>query len=573
MKHRTNTRNTLAAVVLIRTLDQDKRVHRRQQDDLPEHVKGEAYFEYYGAGHKDTRYYINLPKKTHGAVEFIKVEDKDYWVKLLWKNDQWITNQGGILHTSKLGNWRITDHQHLHYVHPEHFSPTLYTTTEEPEEEILAGGVHHIATLQGSNPFTEQAPILPQIKAAVHQGISIPLDTTPAGAVHPQLSIQTAMTEQIDTTITGPEGQPQPNINVINHNGALKGNPPPIFDGERSKSRTFLTAFYLWRLTNKHNDTMRKPYSHITTLLSYMSGPQVDSWKEEQLDKLVKELNDGTQETDEILWDSFIESFKQAYTNTNLREEAYQALCKLRQKESLDEFFAEFKRLARDANVALDDHGTIELLKNALAGPLTQSVIQLPGYDVSADPGWTFKKWETEARKQHLKWKTGMQYTKPIDPQRQAMYKAFGINPNRGGNQHGGHANGPGRCTTSQGGHHMDIDTAKTSRGIQHSEAKKNKLMAGNQCFYCEIQGHRTKDCRKKLADCHNYDNNSSNTKSTNYPGKSEPATNHAMPGALDMTPGDISSFLKDNMGLLDEDTKLSIVESLMPKDFTEAQN
>jgi len=39
------------------------------------------------------------------------------------------------------------------------------------------------------------------------------------------------------------------------------------------------------------------------------------------------------------------------------------------------------------------------------------------------------------------------------------------------------------------------------------------------------------------------------------------------------MTPGDISNFLKDNMGLLDEDTKLSIVESLMPKDFTEAQN
>jgi len=39
------------------------------------------------------------------------------------------------------------------------------------------------------------------------------------------------------------------------------------------------------------------------------------------------------------------------------------------------------------------------------------------------------------------------------------------------------------------------------------------------------------------------------------------------------MTPGDISSFLKDNMNLLDEDTKLSIVESLMPKDFTEAQN
>jgi len=73
-----NTSYTLAAVVLIRTLEQDKRVHRRQQDDLPEHIKGEAYFEYHRPRHRDTGYYINLPKKTHGAVEFVKVEDEDY---------------------------------------------------------------------------------------------------------------------------------------------------------------------------------------------------------------------------------------------------------------------------------------------------------------------------------------------------------------------------------------------------------------------------------------------------------------------------------------------------------------
>jgi len=119
----------------------------------------------------------------------------------------------------------------------------------------------------------------------------------------------------------------------------------------------------------------------------------------------------------------------------------------------------------------------------------------------------------------------------------------------------------------------MDVDAAKTGKGIQHSEAKKNELMAGNQCFYCEIQGHRAKDCRKKLADRRNYNNSPGNTRSTNYPGKSESTTNRAAPVAPDMTPGDMSSFLKDNMGSLDEDTKLSIVESLMPKDFTEAQN
>jgi len=153
------------------------------------------------------------------------------------------------------------------------------------------------------------------------------------------------------------------------------------------------------------------------------------------------------------------------------------------------------------------------------------------------------------------------------------MYRAFGINPNRRGNNRGGQTSGQGRRTTSQGGYHMDVDAAKTGRGIQHSEAKKNELMAGNQCFYCEIRGHRAKDCHKKIADRRNYDNNSGNTRSTNYPAKNEPTTNRAAPVAPDMTPGDISSFLKDNMGSLDEDTKLSIVESLMPKDFTEAQN
>jgi len=39
------------------------------------------------------------------------------------------------------------------------------------------------------------------------------------------------------------------------------------------------------------------------------------------------------------------------------------------------------------------------------------------------------------------------------------------------------------------------------------------------------------------------------------------------------MTPDDISSFLTEHMGSLDEDTKLSIIESLMPKDFPQAQN
>jgi len=359
-----------------------------------------------------------------------------------------------------------------------------------------------------------------------------------------------------------------PNINVIasNVNRALKGNPPFIFDGNRQTSRKFLMAFQLWRMINKANDTMKRPYSRVIAALSYMDGPKVDSWKEEQLVHLDDEVNSGTLKLDKTLWDDFMDSFQRAFTNTNRKAEAYQELCKLRHRESLDNFFADFKHLVKDSDIKLDDHGTIEILKNNLKGELVKAVIRSPNYNPTAEIPWKFKDWEKETCNQHIKWQTAEQYSQN---RRQAMYKAFGIPPQRySGNRNTSHKDG--RRTTSQGGHHMDIDAANTTRdgrGPQHSEAKKKELMENNQCFYCEIQGHRVKDCRKKAADRRGF--------SEKKPGGPPPIHNRASTSAPtpDMTPTDISDFLKENMGLLDEDTKLSIVESLMLKDFTQAQN
>jgi len=256
LKHRTNTSYILAAVVLIRELgDKYKQVHRRQQDDLPAHVKKNVYFEYQGPGNNDNRYYVDLPTKSHAAVEFVQVNNTYHWVRLLWKPEGWVTTSRGILRRPQLGWWIETDPQHPDHVSAEHFSPTLHTAIEQsPEEEILAGGIHHIATLQGSNPFMEQNPILPQIEEAVYQGYSIPLDTIPATAIHPQLSINTTMAgqqEEINVT-TGQTGQDAQRINVITNpsNGALKGNPPPIFNRDRSMTRKFINNFDLWKALN-----------------------------------------------------------------------------------------------------------------------------------------------------------------------------------------------------------------------------------------------------------------------------------------------------------------------------------
>ena len=111
----------------------------------------------------------------------------------------------------------------------------------------------------------------------------------------------------------------------------------------------------------------------------------------------------------------------------------------------------------------------------------------------------------------------------------------------------------------------MDVDATvinATAGGGQHSEAKKAELMRNNSCFYCEKPGHRASNCRKKQADR----------------GQSSGHFKSAQTGVICETPDfqnpdSISKFLKDNMDSLDEDTKLSIIERLVPKDFTEAQN
>ena len=88
--------------------------------------------------------------------------------------------------------------------------------------------------------------------------------------------------EEISVT-TGQAGQEAQRINVItNHaNGALKGNPPFIFNGDRSTTQRFLVQFNLFKAINWNNDTMKRLFNRIITMLSYMDGTKVDTWKEE----------------------------------------------------------------------------------------------------------------------------------------------------------------------------------------------------------------------------------------------------------------------------------------------------
>jgi len=236
------------------------------------------------------------------------------------------------------------------------------------------------------------------------------LPTHPNTPDHP--TIMEGQQEETNVTTDQSQGEVQ-RINVITNtsNSTLKGNPPFIFDGDRSKTTKFLLNWDLWASINQKNDTMKKPFSRIVTMLSYMDGTCVDAWKGEQLLKLKEADNNGVPETDEDLWTEYLERFKNAFVNENRRSEAYQELCKLKQGDSLDDFFAKFKQLAFEADVPLDDKGTIETLKHALTQGLTSTIINSPTYDPTAKVPWTFKEWEEQACKSHLKWKAAAKFT------------------------------------------------------------------------------------------------------------------------------------------------------------------
>jgi hypothetical protein len=100
----------------------------------------------------------------------------------------------------------------------------------------------------------------------------------------------------------------------------------------------------------------------------------------------------------------------------------------------------------------------------------------------------------------------------------------------------------------------MDVDAVCTTN---HSEEKKAELIKGNQCFYCEIKEHYAKDCCKKATDHAKQSSGGTVPKVT----------------ATALTPDELTKFIKDNMGNFEEDTKISIIEALMPKDFVQGPN
>ena len=80
----------------------------------------------------------------------------------------------------------------------------------------------------------------------------------------------------IRATATAPAN---PTDKAYGHNNrALSRVPPPMFNGDRDKSETFMDKFISYELVNGDAKQFTTLFLKVALCLSYFNGPKVDAW-------------------------------------------------------------------------------------------------------------------------------------------------------------------------------------------------------------------------------------------------------------------------------------------------------
>ena len=103
-------------------------------------------------------------------------------------------------------------------------------------------------------------------------------------------------------------------------NGGMRGVPPTIFDGNRSHAEDFWGQLRRFKMVNRNHDAMKVPYDRVLTALTYMRGPLINDWVDQQEKRLDKHIDTSTtnwvSENNEILWTEFETAFLAACVTT-----------------------------------------------------------------------------------------------------------------------------------------------------------------------------------------------------------------------------------------------------------------
>jgi hypothetical protein len=163
---------------------------------------------------------------------------------------------------------------------------------------------------------------------------------------------------------------------VVGSNGSLGEGQMPIFNGNRSKAKSWMHHFKVYMMANKGKDQISVSEQHVGVALSYIIGPCIDVWVDKQLTTLEGKIAGRTDLKDENLWKEFEKAFDVASTDLADQQQAHQQLINFKmQREDLDTYTANFNCLAKTAGFRHNEKGTMELYKQGLNNQLLNNII------------------------------------------------------------------------------------------------------------------------------------------------------------------------------------------------------
>ena len=217
--------------------------------------------------------------------------------------------------------------------------------------------------------------------------------------------------------------------------------------------------------------------------LTFIKGPNVQEWVGMQVVWLEQQLQAGARKTEEHLYDTMMDSFSTAFTDTMSLQKAKAEFCTIKmEKGDLDAYVAKFERLARLAGYDLQDQMVLDRFGSGLNSGLYVAIIN------NEDPR-TWVEWVQVAQRYQQKYllirsvlgmKNGNPDSKPRNkPQTPEQWKA---------------------AWKSQGS--RDPDAMDTTLGCTRARKidvdERTELMKAGKCFTCKKQGHLSRNCPQR---------------------------------------------------------------------------
>ena len=457
-------------------------IERRTTDDLPHHVKGTAYWLEHKT--RPSGYYYGEPNQDPVPVEFIN----DAWYILHFSQTEQIFGTRESYHIDPnnqnigLGRWLINDPAHPDNQH----TPVVQITTTNLTEYCAPSP----ASLESepANQSETWGPAANELDETIPA--PGPLDETLAATLDPIVSLQGSL----------PLDPPAPHIMSVNtttttpaqnapSNGGMRGLPPSIFDGTRSKAKDFMGQFRRFKLVNRSHETMKIPFDRVLSALTYMRGPLINDWVDEQEKKLAAQTDttkrSHIQETDEVLWSEFETAFLAAWTDTLKKQNTFDQLMRLMMNGwDVDTYIATFDRLALAAGWDVNSEGTIAKFCEGLSKGVHSKALdrdQIPR---------TIEEWKAAARTEVArvkeKYNAGLTGNQRLNPPKQGMYSNTQ-------NQSRAQSNSNGSGVVP-----MEVDNAVGQTNFKKlTPEERTQLAKEGHCFRCHLQGHMARDCPK----------------------------------------------------------------------------